>query len=113
MQAMNSATAAQKITWWLASPLVAHSLTPEMVRVLAAPNRIAVPTSRPMSPTRTVKNALSAARLLASSSHQWPMSMNEQRPMISQPRISWTMFSARTIASMPAENSVSEAKKWV
>jgi hypothetical protein len=57
--------------------------------------------------------ALSAANALASSSHQWPMSMNEQRPMISQPRISWTMFSARTIASMPALNSVSAAKKWV
>ena len=33
--------------------------------------------------------------------------------MISQPRISWTMFSARTITSMPAENSVIAAKKWV
>ena len=72
-----------------------------------------MPTSRPMSPTRTVKNALSAARALASSSHQWPMSMNEQRPMISQPRMSWTMFSARTITSMPAENSVIAAKKCV
>ena len=66
-----------------------------------------------MSPTRTVKNAFSAARLLASSSHQCPISMNEQRPMISQPRISWTMFSASTIASIPALNSVSAAKKWV
>ena len=33
--------------------------------------------------------------------------------MISQPRISWTMFSARTITSMPAENNVMAAKKWV
>jgi hypothetical protein len=31
---------------------------------------MAVPTSRPMSPTRTVQNALSAASLLAFSSHQ-------------------------------------------
>ena len=46
------------------------------------------------------------ARLLASSSHQCPISRNEQRPMISQPRISWTMFSARTIVNMPALNSV-------
>ena len=74
---------------------------------------IAVPTSRPTSPTRTVKNAFSAARALGSSSHQWPMSMNEQRPMISQPRMSWTMFSARTITSIPAENSVMAAKKCV
>ena len=80
---------------------------------LAPKKRIAVPTSSPTSPTRTVKNAFSAARALASSSHQCPISMNEQRPMISQPRISWTMFSARTITSMPAENSVMAAKKWV
>ena len=72
-----------------------------------------VPTSSPMSPVRTVKKALRAALELAVSSHQCPMSMNEQRPMISQPRMSWIMFSARTMASMPAENRVSEAKKWV
>ena len=80
---------------------------------LAPKNRIDVPTSSPTSPTRTVKNALSAARALGSSSHQCPISMNEQRPMISQPRISWTMFSARTITSIPAENRVMAAKKWV
>ena len=33
--------------------------------------------------------------------------------MISQPRISWTMLGARTIVSMPAENSVMLAKKCV
>ena len=33
--------------------------------------------------------------------------------MISQPRMSWTMFSASTIVNMPALNSVSAAKKWV
>ena len=33
--------------------------------------------------------------------------------MISQPRISWTMLSARTITSIPAENNVIEAKKCV
>ena len=90
-------------------------LTPRFscVHALAPKKRMAMPTSRPMSPTRTVKNAFSAAPALASSSHQCPISMNEQRPMISQPRISWTMFSARTITSMPAENSVMAAKKWV
>ncbi len=68
------------------------------------------PTSRPTSPTRTVKNCFKAARALGSSSHQWPISRNEQRPMISQPRISSTVFSARTITSMPAENNVIAAK---
>ena len=63
-----------------------------------------MPTSRPMSPTRTVKNAFRAASELARSSHQCPMSMNEQRPMISQPRISWIVFSAMTMQSMPAVN---------
>ena len=82
-------------------------------QALAPKNRIDVPTSSPTSPTRTVKNALRAARALGSSSHQCPISMNEQRPMISQPRISWTMFSARTITSIPAENRVMAAKKWV
>ena len=71
------------------------------------------PTSRPTSPTRTVKNAFNAARALGSSSHQWPMSRNEQRPMISQPRMNWTVLSARTITSMPAENKVIAAKKCV
>ena len=41
------------------------------------------------------------------------MSMNEHRPMISQPRMSCNMFSARTMTSMPAENNVNDAKKWV
>ena len=74
---------------------------------------IDTPIIRPTSPTRTVQNAFSAATLFAFSSHQWPMSMNEQRPMISQPRISWTVFSASTMASMPAENNVRAAKKCV
>jgi hypothetical protein len=74
---------------------------------------IAVPTNRPTSPTRTVRNAFSAARLLGSSSHQCPISRNEHRPMISQPRMSCTMFSASTIVSMPALNNVIDAKKCV
>ena len=110
-------------TRWLASPDSAQPEMPWMLKPLAprfscdqelAPKkRIAVPTSSPTSPTRTVKNAFSAALALASSSHQCPISMNEQRPMISQPRISWTMFGARTMTSMPAENRVRAAKKWV
>ena len=105
MQAQNRATPAHSSTVWLASPESAQPEMPWMLKPLAprfswaqelAPkNRIAVPTSRPTSPTRTVKNAFSAALALGSSSHQCPISMNEQRPMISQPRISWTMFSAQ------------------
>ena len=41
------------------------------------------------------------------------MSMNEHKPMISQPRMSCTMFSASTIISMPPLNKVSAAKKCV
>jgi hypothetical protein len=41
------------------------------------------------------------------------MSRNEQRPMISHPRISCTMLGAITMTSIPAENSVIAAKKWV
>jgi hypothetical protein len=68
----------------------------EVVESPTAPKkRIDVPTSRPTSPTRTVKNALSAASAVGFSSHQCPISRNEQRPMISQPRMIWTMFSAR------------------
>ena len=123
MQAMNSATAPHSRNWLLASPDSAHAwmaamLKPLLSRLstahwLAPKKMIEVPTSRPTSPTRTVKNAFSAARLFASSSHQCPISMNEQRPMISQPRISWTMFSAISMIIMPPENSVSAAKKWV
>jgi hypothetical protein len=123
MQAMNNATAPQSRTSVLASPDSAHAemactLKPCESRLSTAhwcePKKmIAVPTSRPTSPTRTVKNAFSAARLLASSSHQCPISRNEHRPMISQPRMIWIMFSASTITNMPDENSVMEAKKWV
>ena len=123
MAAMNRATAAQRMTVWLpspdsAQPEMAWMLKPLVSRLsrahgLAAKNRMEVPTSSPTSPTRTVKNALRAARAFGYSSHQWPIRRNEQRPMISQPRISWTMFSARTITSIRAENNVMEAKKWV
>ena len=92
---------------------MAHLAVSAMENVPEAPNRMATPTSRPISPVRTVQNALRAASLLACSSHQWPMSMNEQRPMISQPRMSCTVFSASTITNMPALNRVRLAKKCV
>ena len=113
MQAMNSATAVHMSIDLLPVKLAAASLMALMSRLPNRNSNIAVPTNRPMSPVRTVKNAFNAARLFACSSHQWPMSMNEQRPMISQPRMNCTMFGASTMVSMPAENRVRLAKKWV
>ena len=113
MAAMNSATEAHSSTVWLVLGSIAHLLVSWMLNVPEAPNKMATPTSRPTSPVRTVQNAFSAASLLARSSHQWPMSMNEQRPMISQPSTNCTVFSARTITNMPALNSVRLAKKCV
>ena len=123
MAAMNNAMAAQSSTVWLPVPERAQALIAEMekplsprlvwAQVLAPKNTMAVPTKSPTSPVRTVKNALRAALEFAVSSHQCPINRNEQTPMISQPRISWTMFSASTMASMPAENRVREEKKKV
>ena len=80
MQAINNATAPHVNALELASPDIAHADRPLMlkpetprffcVQLLAEKNKIAVPIKRPMSPTRTVKKALRAARELASSSHQ-------------------------------------------
>ena len=64
-----------------------------------------MPTSRPMSPVRVVRKAFRAASEFSFSSHQCPISMNEQRPMISQPSRSWSVFSATTRVSIPAVNS--------
>ena len=121
--AMNKATAATRITVEFGSPDNAHADKPRMekpdkprlvvVHSLAAKKRMLMPTSKPTSPVRTVKKAFNAARLFAPSSHQWPMSMNEHRPMISQPRRNRIMSSAITIANMPAENRVRAAKKCV
>ena len=58
----------------------------------AAKNRMITPMSRPMSPTRLVRKALRAASELFFSSHQWPMSTNEQRPTSSQPTSICSVF---------------------
>ena len=63
-----------------------------------------------MSPVRVVKNALSAALELSLSSHQCPMSMNEQRPIISQPKIICSVFDDVTRMNMPDVNRLSAAK---
>ena len=52
-----------------------------MLKVWPAPkNNMITPMIRPTSPTRLVRNALSAASELGFSSHQWPMSTNEHTP---------------------------------
>ena len=50
-----------------------------MPKVPAPKNKMMTPMMRPTSPTRLVRKALRAALLLACSSHQWPMSTNEDR----------------------------------
>ncbi len=71
------------------------------------------PIISPMSPTRVVRNALIAARLLAGSSHQNPISMNEQRPTSSQPTSISMVFAATTSVSIDAVNSDRHAKYHV
>ena len=60
----------------------------------APKNRIADADEQADVAVRVVKNAFRAASEFFFSSHQCPISMNEQRPMISQPRSSWMVFSA-------------------
>ncbi len=110
MMAMNSAIAAHISTVWEASGDSAQRLVARMLKLPGPKNRIEMPTSRPMSPVRVVQNALSAALELGFSSHQCPISANEQRPMISQPSRSWMVFSAMTRFSMPAVNRQMKAK---
>ena len=54
MQAMKRAMAPQSSALLPASLLTAHSLIPAIESVPDEPRRMAVPTSSPMSPTRTV-----------------------------------------------------------
>ena len=57
--------------------------------------------------------ALSAASLLAFSSHQWPISTNEQTPTNSQQTMSCSVVLAMIRPSIDAVNSDRKAKKWV
>ena len=60
------------------------------------------PQISPMSPVRVVRNAFRAASELGFSSHQCPISMNEQRPTSSQPTSSSSVLSATTSKSIDA-----------
>ena len=103
--AQSRATAPMSNAQWVIRPWTASSLIRCASNVRpAAKNRIDTPTSSPTSPTRVVKNAFRAASEMSCCSHQWPISMKEQRPMISQPRIIWRVVEAVTRISMPLVN---------
>src|SRR5689334_5613996 len=82
---------------------------PPGTTVFATKNVMITPVSNPMSPVRVVRNALIAARLFALSSHQCPMSMNEQRPTSSQPMSIISVLSATTSNNIDAVNNESDA----
>ena len=96
------------------SPALAISLIWMMSKLRpAAKYRMIIPTRRPTSPTRLVRNALRAASEFGFSSHQCPMSANEHRPTSSQPTIIWSVLCASTKKSIDAVNRLRKAKKWV
>ncbi len=99
---------------WLMVPSRAAVLISRMSKVPpAAQNSVITPTIRPTSPTRLVMNALSAASLLAFSSHQWPISTKEQTPTSSHMTMSWSVVLAMTRPSIDAVNRDRKAKKCV
>jgi hypothetical protein len=69
------------------------------------------PISSPTSPVRVVRNALSAAFEFSFSSHQCPISMNEQTPTSSHPTRSCNVLSATTSSNIDDVNRLSAAKK--
>ena len=71
----------------------------------AAKYRIVMPTSRPMSPTRLVRNALRAASEFGFSSHQWPINAKEQTPTNSQPTMSCRVDDDSTMNNIDAVKS--------
>ena len=93
-------------------PLMAASFTPMTSKVPRPPkNRIDTPTMSPMSPTRLVRKALSAASELSFSSHQWPMSTNEHTPTSSQPTSIWMVVEAVTKNSIDAVNRLKKGEE--
>ena len=67
------------------------------------------PINNPMSPVRVVRKALSAASELGFSSHQCPISMNEQRPTSSHPTSISSVLLATTSNSIDAVNRLNAA----
>src|SRR6478735_8934924 len=79
---------------WLAAGESAYWLMCSTLKLVApaAKNVMITPMISPTSPTRLVRNALRAASELFLSSHQWPISTNEQTPTSSQPVSIWMVF---------------------
>src|SRR5206468_5510622 len=100
-----SPTAATSMRPWSAWGLSAYALMPPMSNVFAAKKQTMMPIIKPTSPVRVVRNAFNAASEFGFSSHQWPMSMYEQRPTSSQPMSSWSRLLDTTSSSIDAENS--------
>ena len=101
---------------WLTVPEAAAVSISRMLKVSPRPavkNRVIMPTSRPMSPTRFVMNALTAASEFFLSSHQWPISTKEQTPTSSQLVMNCTVVALMTSISIEAVNSERNAKKCV
>ena len=91
-------------------PLLASVLIFKMSKLSAAQNNVIIPTSRPTSPTRFTMNALRAASEFGFSSHQWPMSTNEQSPTSSQLVMNCTVLRLMTSSNIDAVNSDRNAK---
>ena len=109
MMPMNRQMAPASSSEWSACGLRAYRLMTPMLKLPAAKKVMMIPIIRPMSPVRVVRNALSAARLFASSSHQWPMSAKEQSPTPSQPTSNCSVLSDTTSSSIAAVNRLSIA----
>ena len=106
-----SASPANSRRVWGIFPATAAALIFSMSKVWPARKNVMVmPMSRPMSPVRVVKNAFRAASELGLSSHQWPINMNEQTPIPSQPSSSCSELAAVTMVNMEAVNSDRAAK---
>ena len=82
---------------------------PSPVPACTMKNVMMTPTSKPMSPVRVVRNALSAASEFGFSSHQCPISMKEHRPTSSQPTSICSVLSATTSSSIDAVKRLSAA----
>ncbi len=108
---MKSATAPTSSAVSPISPSRARKLMRFMSNVWpAAKNSVTMPTSRPMSPVRVVRNAFRAAFEFSCFSHQCPISMKLQRPIISQPKSSCSVLELTTSRNMPVVNRLRAAK---
>ena len=111
MTPMNSADAPTTSAVRPMSPLMAAKLMSFMSNVMpAAKNRVTMPTSRPMSPVRVVRNALRAALEFSCFSHQWPINMKLHRPISSHPNSSCKVEELTTSRNMPVVKRLRAAK---